>query len=145
MKIESFEELLPSSIFTNDDQIPHSWRPGMHFKFSTYSCNTPPFFSNKFTCLISVLLEVYGYELWMRSAKVINGVRRRDWSREEKLGSGLDFGRRLLSVEDIGFSGYGYIWVVGRCACVWYDVEMPLYTALIWCQEKVEKYIRVVE
>ena len=52
---------------------------------------------------------------------------------EGKLRGGLDFGRRSASV-NVGFRGYGTIWVVGSFTSVLYDVERSSFdTAYIWC------------
>ena len=42
---------------------------------------------------------------------------------QEELRSGLDYGRRLLSAEDLGFSRSRCIWVVARYTCLLYDVK----------------------
>ena len=47
---------------------------------------------------------------------------------EEKLRSGMDFGRCFLSVDDLGFSGYGLSGLLDDTQCVIHDVEMSLDT-----------------
>ena len=46
---------------------------------------------------------IVDYQLRMRRAKDVIETRRFDV--EKRLRDGMDFGRRLLSVEDVGFSG----------------------------------------
>ena len=42
---------------------------------------------------------------------------------EEKLRSGLDFGRPSLSAGDLEFNGYGSMWVAERYPCMSYYTE----------------------